>query len=227
MAFITRLAVVLITRFVAVLGVHLGLIVFVTQNALEHFVIRRIHMAGGAALPLAAMLAGIDSKILAIMIERCRPPGIHRMASFAVVRKIQSHMIRIRWPLKIRLMARIAIQRRAGIAIIDVALVACRRHMRAEQRKARFAVIKSRGLPGVGSMARRTSVRKVGRHVIGVGRALEIALMARETIRRCAGKAIVDVTQIAGHGQMRAGQWKARAVVIEICRPPRIIVVAG
>ncbi len=177
-AFITRLAVVLITRFVAMLGVHFGLIVVVTQNTFEHFVIRRIHMAGGAALPLAAMLAGIDPKILAIMIERCRPPGIHRMASFAVVRKIQSHVIRIRWPLKIRLMARIAIHGRAGITIIDVALVACRRHMRAEQWKARFAVIKSRGLPGVGGMARYTSVRKIGRHVIGVGRALEIALMA-------------------------------------------------
>lgn len=197
MAFVTCLAVVLIALLVLMLGIHARLIMFVAQNTLEHFVVRRIHVARGAALPFALMLAGVNAEILAVVIECCRPPRIHRMASRAVVREIQRHVIRIRRTLEIRLMARVAIHRRADVTIIDMALIARRRHMRAEQRKARFAVIERRGLPCVGGMARSTIMRKIGRDMIGIGRALKIALMARETIRRRAGEAIVDVTQIA------------------------------
>lgn len=156
MAIVTGLTIELIVRAVAMFGIHAGLIMFVTQNTLEDFVIRRVHVARRAVLPFAAMLAGINAKILAVVIERCRRPRIHRVASRAVVREIQRHVIRIRWALEICLMAGIAIQRRAGIAIIDMALIACRRHMRAEQRKTRLAVIERRGLPRVGRVARQT-----------------------------------------------------------------------
>jgi hypothetical protein len=87
------------------LVIHFRLTVLVTQNALEHFVIRRIHVARRAALPFAAMLAGINAKILSVMIKRRRRPRIQRVARRAIMRKIQCHMIGIRRALKIGLMA--------------------------------------------------------------------------------------------------------------------------
>ena len=56
--------------------VHAGLIMFMAKNTLKDFVVCGIHMTRRAALPSAAMLAGIDAKILAVMIERCREPRI-------------------------------------------------------------------------------------------------------------------------------------------------------
>lgn len=185
--------------------IHFGLIMLVAKNAFEHFVIRRIHVAGGAALPLAAVLAGINAEILAIVIECCRPPRIQRVASRAVTREIQCHVIRIRRPLKIRLMAGIAIHRRAGVAIIDVALIARRRYMRAEQRKARFAMIERRRLPRIRRVTGSTSMRKIRRHMIRIGRVLKIVLMTRKTICCRTGITIIDVAQITRNREVRAG----------------------
>ncbi len=70
MAVVTRLAVVLIVLPIPMFVIHAGLIVRVAQNALEDSVVRRIHMTSRAGLPLAAMLAGINAEILAIVIER-------------------------------------------------------------------------------------------------------------------------------------------------------------
>jgi len=215
MTFIARLAVVLIALLVPMFVIHLDLIVLVTQNAFEDFVIRRIHVASRACLPFAAMLAGINTEILAVVIERCRRPRIHRVARGAIMREIQCHVIGIRGPLEIRLMAGEAIRRRTGKAIVHVTLRASRRRMRAEQRKARFVVIERRGLPGARGMARSAIAREIGGHMIGIGRALEIALMTREAIRRRARKTIVRMALIARHREMRAGERKARAAVIE------------
>jgi hypothetical protein len=85
MAIVTRLAVVLITLLVLMFAIHARLIVFVTQDALEYFVIRRIHMARRAVLPFAAMFAGINAKVLSIVVERRRSPGIHCVARGAIM----------------------------------------------------------------------------------------------------------------------------------------------
>lgn len=222
MTFVARLAVVLVALLVPVLVIHLRLIVLVAQNAFEDFVVRRIHVARRARLPLAAMLAGINAEILAVVIEGRRRPRIHRVTGSAIMRKIQRHMIGIRRPLEIRLMAGEAIPRRAGKAIVHVALGASRRRMRAEQRKARFVVIERRGLPGAGGVAARAGLRKIRRDMIRICRALKITLMAGEAVRRRAGKTIVHVTMITRNREMRAGEWKLRAVVIEVCRPPGV-----
>jgi hypothetical protein len=222
MAVVTRLAVVLIVLPVPMLVIHLCLIVLVAQNALENFVVRRIHVARRTRLPFAAMLAGINAEVLAVVIERRRRPRIHGVASGAIVRKIQRHVIGVRRPLEIRLMAGEAIHRRAGKAIVHVALRASRRRVRAEQRKARFVMIESRRLPGARRVAARAGLRKIRRDVIRIRRALKIALMAGEAVRRRAGEAIVHVTQIACYGEMRAGERKLRAVVIEVRRQPGV-----
>lgn len=105
MAIVTRLTVVLIIGPVPVLIVHLRFVVLVAEDALEHFVVRGVHVASCAGLPLAAMLAGIDAEVLAIVIEGRGQPRIQRVAHRAIVREIQCHVIRIGRPLKIGLMA--------------------------------------------------------------------------------------------------------------------------
>lgn len=135
-------------------------------------------------------------------------------------------MIGIRRALKIRLMTGEAIQRRARIAIIHMTLIASRCRVRAHQGKARLAVIKSRRLPCAGGVAGNAVARKICGHVIGIARVLKIRLMTGETIHRRAGVAIVRMALIARHGEMRAGEREARAVMIERRRPPRIVVMA-
>lgn len=114
------------------LVIHFGFVVLMAQNALEHFIVRGVHMAGRAGLPLAAMLAGIDAKVLAVVVERRGQPRIQRVARRAIVREIQRHVIRIRRPLEIGLMAGIAIRGRARKTIVHVALIASGREVRAQ-----------------------------------------------------------------------------------------------
>jgi hypothetical protein len=173
------------------------------------------------------MLAGINAEILAVVVERRRRPRIHGMASGAIVRKIQRHVIGIRGSLEIRLMAGEAIHRRTGKAIVHVTLRASRCRMRAEQRKARFVMIESCGLPGTRRVAARAGLRKIRRDMIRIRRALKIALMAGEAVFRRSGKTVVHVTLIAGDSKMCAGERKLRAVVIEVRRQPGINRVAG
>ncbi len=108
-----------------------------------------------------------------------------------------------------------------------MALAASHRHVRALQRKTRGAVIERRRLPGAGRVAARAGLRKIRRRMIRIRRALKITLMARETVRRCAGELIVHMTLGAHHGEMRAGERKLRAVVVEIGWLPGIKRVAN
>jgi hypothetical protein len=155
-------------------------------------------------------------KARAIMIKRRRPPSIVIVARQTIMRIIAGDMIRIRCRLKIRLMAREAVFRRAGKAAIDVALCTFNRPMRAEQWKSRTIVIERRGLPCIHSMALRTSVREISGQVIRIRRFLISALMARKTIHRRSRETIVHMTLIARHGRMHTEQWETRAAVIEL-----------
>lgn len=119
-----------------------------------------------------------ERKARAIVIEVRRPPGVIVVASQAIMRIIAGHMIRVGGVLKIRLMAREAIFRRAGKTAIDVTLGAFDRHMRADQCKGGTAVIERRGFPHTFRMALRAGMRKVAGHMIRIGGALKIRLMA-------------------------------------------------
>jgi len=141
-------------------------------------------------------------KARAIMIKRRRPPRIVIVARQTVMRIIAGDMIRICRSLKIRLMAREAIFRRAGESAIDMTLRAFNRPMRAEQWESRAIVIERRGLPYIHGMALRASVREISGHVIRRCCLLKIGLMARKTIHRRAGETIVHVALIARHCRM-------------------------
>lgn len=147
MATIARLTVVLIILPISVFVVHARFVMFVAINAFKKLVVGCVHMTSRAALPFLAMFTGVDSEILAVMIERRRQPGVQGMAGGAIVREIQRHMVGIRRPLEIRLMASKTIRGCTGIPVVHVALGACRGHMRAQQRETRATVIKRRRLP--------------------------------------------------------------------------------
>lgn len=93
--------------------------------------------------------------------------------------------------------------------------IASDREMRALQRKARFVMIENRRLPCARRVASGASSREISRHVVGIGRALKILLMARKTIQRCTGETVIHVAQIARDCPMRASERKTRAVVID------------
>lgn len=57
-------------------------------------------------------------------------------------------------------------------------------------------------------------------HVIGVGGALVILLVAGVAGGGCSGELIVNVAAGAGHGDVRAGQREGRRVVVEAGRSP-------
>ncbi len=85
--------------------IHRGLIVLVASDAFKNFVVVRIDVTGGAVLPLVAVRAGIDREEVCVMVEGRRRPGIHRVAGSAILRKIQSDVVGVGWPLEIILMA--------------------------------------------------------------------------------------------------------------------------
>jgi hypothetical protein len=179
MAIVARRAVVLIVgNFAEMLVIHFLLVVLMARDAFKNFVIVRINVAGGTILPLVAMSAGIDREKLCIVIEGRRLPGIYRMAGRTIMGEIQSYMIRIGWPLKIVLMAQIAIFRRSGKDVVHVTACASHRLMRTKQWKSRVVVIERRRFPSRGGVTGQAIVRKISRHMVGVGHARKITLMA-------------------------------------------------
>lgn len=192
-----------------------------------------IHRRAGVAIIDMAQITGHRQmrarkwKARAVVIEVRRPPGITVMASQTIMWIIAGHMIRIRGVLKIRLMARKTIFRRAGKTAIHMTLGAINGIMRTQQWKCCTAMIEGRRFPGIHGVTLRTRMRKICRHVIRISRTLKISLMTGKTIRRGAGETIVGVTLIASDRGMCPEQRKARFVVIISRRSPRVIVVAN
>ncbi len=136
-------------------------------------------------------------------------------------------MIGVGDALKIRLMAREAIFRRAGVAAIHMALRTVDGAVSATQGKGREIVVKFCRLPRIVVVANLAIFGKIARHVIRIGWALKVGLMAREAIRRGAGETIVRVALTAIDCCVRAEQGEARFIVIIRRRSPDIIVVAN
>jgi hypothetical protein len=124
-------------------------------------------------------------------------------------------VIRIRRALKIVLMARETIRRRAGETIVRVALIASNCEMRAGERKTRAIVIEAGGTPRIVVMARQTILRIIAGGMIRIGGLLIIRLMAGKAIRRRTCETIVDMALVASHRRVNAEQGKTRTAVIK------------
>ena len=162
------------------------------------------------------------------MIEGCRLPGRSRVARLASLREAAAHVIRIRRALEIFQVTGHA--RRAGqvVIIVDVAVGAlARRHgVTARQQETCGGVIEAGRLPSRRGVALQAIRREIGRHVVRIGRALEILQVTRHAAR--AGQVVV-VVRVAIRALPRrygvtARQQETCSGVIELSVEP---VVAG
>ena len=167
------------------------------------------------------------------MVECRARPGRRVVAGLARGReKLRLRgMPRIRRVVVIRLMAADAGRGQRRVIIVDVAVGALARGhgMRSGQRKCRVVVVKGGIGPDRRVVAQLALLRKSGRHVIGIGRTLEILEMARDACGAVQAVVIVDVAVGAlarGHG-MRACELEAGGGVVEGAIAPLHCVVAG
>jgi len=163
------------------------------------------------------------------VIKRCRLPSAGVVARLAGLREASSDVIRIRRALKIAQVARDTGCRREVVVVVDVAVEAdaWRIGVGVCQRKAYRRMVKRRGLPGTGVVARLASLREPSSDVIWIRRPLEIAQVATHAGGARQVVVVVDVA-IEAYPRwigMRVGQRKAGAGVIELSvRPGHCVV---
>ncbi len=112
------------------------------------------------------------------VVERRVRPGSRRMANRAVGGKTGCHMRGIIRPVKIRLVAAIAVRGEGTEVIVHVALSAGYRHVRPGQREPRLCMIEYRRAPPTRCMTCRAAGGEPRAHVIGIRRRSEIRLVA-------------------------------------------------
>ena len=154
-----------------------------------------------------------------VVIKARRDPGACVVADFALLRIARSHMIRISGSVEVIQVASNARSTGEVVVSIQVALRALHAGVRSCQRKSGSGVVESRPGPVCGAVARITSLREPGLHMVRIRRALKVFQMTR-----CAGaggQTVVPahVTLGALQCRMRAGQGKTSSGVVEGCVP--------
>ncbi len=186
MALIAVDAVVHITPDTGMVRVSLSLSVAV--SALEDRVVVRILVAVAArpGVPVRHREPGV--------IERGPCPGCRCMASLARRGETGGRVGRIGRAIVVRRMAGVAVGRRPGEDVVDVATGAGYVHMGSRQGERRGAVVESGRSERSGVVADRTVCREACSDVIRVRRAVELGLVTADARRRQSGKLPVGVT---------------------------------
>lgn len=109
------ITVVLIAVFAAVFVVHLGLVVLMTEDALEDGKVRGVDVTIGTLIPFLAVFAGIDREILRVVIPVGRCPGRRSVAGLTLGREVCRRVIGVGCVVVRELMTGKAKRRRAGI----------------------------------------------------------------------------------------------------------------
>ena len=156
-----------------------------------------------------------------VVIEDRSGPRCRCMACSARGWEASRHVIWIGRSCEVCLVAGIAIRRRPGEHIIDVAAGAGHGGMCARQWEGRVVVIEDGAGPGSRRMASCTGRREASRDMIWICCSREIRLVAGIAIRRCACENIIDVAAGARHSRMRARQREGCVVVVEDRASPR------
>ncbi len=117
--------------------------------------------------------------------------------------------------------------RRTLIHIVDVALIACRRLMRACQREVRVGMTERRRLPHRCVMARRALVSEAWKYVPRICRLIILRLMTWIAVRVLQLIIPIDMTLLALRRCVSSGQREVCCRVIERCRSPRRLSMAS
>jgi hypothetical protein len=115
------------------------------------------------------------------MIERRRCPGRCTVAGGAVVVKVIGHVIRISDALESRLMAGVAVRRCADVSR-RVTCYTGGNGMRAGQWERRVVMAKTGWFPSDSCVTLRANVIEIRQHMVGVGNALVVCLVAGPAI---------------------------------------------
>jgi len=139
----------------------------------------------------------------------------------AIRSKASRSVARIRRGVEVRLMATDAGERRVGKLPVRVTLLACRRLVRAGQRKSCPAVIKRCRTPSGLGVAGLTCGREISSDVVGIGCCVKGVTMACYAVGRLSNKHVIAVAIGALLCLMCAEKRKARLVMIEPGARPR------
>ncbi len=183
-----------------------------TIGALEHRVVARIRMTGGAD-PIRIPV--VDREVRVIESRSC--PSRRGMASRARSRETRRCVIRIRRAVVVRLVATHARCRQRRVVVVHVAIGAGHGRVRTGQRERRRVVIERRSAPvccAVAGIARR---RETYLRVVGIGRRSVVLLVARHarSVRARQSVVAVHVARAAGRRGMRARQREAGGRMVE------------
>ena len=154
---------------VAVVRVGLRLVrMRVAVDALEGREVPGVLVAVAARRPATPVRAGVDREVAPVVVEVGPAPGARVVAVLARRREARRRVVRVGRAVVVRLMARVAVGRRAGVAAADVAGRAGDPRVRAGQREARLAVVEAGRLPGGRVVAGRAGRREAGGRVVRV-----------------------------------------------------------
>ena len=153
------------------------------------------------------------------MIEGRTVPTRGAMALLAGLGESRLHVVGILRPLEIFQVAADAVRIgfRQVVIVVDVALGALHRRVRAGQRESRGRVIERGVIPRGRVVALGAILRESRVHVVGIGRALEIFQVATDAGCIRVGQVViaVHVALRALHGGVRSGQRESRGGVIK------------
>lgn len=144
-----------------------------------------------------------------------RNPRRCRVAGGARGGPARGHVIGIGCPSKVRLVTRVAVCRRAGKHVVDVAQSAGDSGVRTRQWKRRVVVVECRAGPGGRCVAGIAGCRKARRSVVGIRRSVPVSLMAAIARGRERRVVVVHMTCRTRNRRMSSGERKCGVVVIE------------
>ena len=159
-----------------------------------------------------------------------RLPCARRVAHLACRREVLLHVVGIRRPVVVLLVAGHARGIGDVVVVVDVAIHAlARRHrMQAGQREAGLRVIEVGRGPATGRVARFAGLGKSQLHVVGIRRPVVILLVTRNTGRDRQVVVVVDVAIYAlpRWNRVHAGQGEAGAGMVKLGIQPVVETVA-
>lgn len=181
----------------------------VTIRADEYRVVRRIAVAIAA---LRVVVRDLEPRV----IKGCAEPRRGRVAGLAGCGEPGGHVIRAGGALILHLVARIAIRRRSGEDIVDMAACARNADVRTGQRKRRVVVIEGRARPARGVVAGLAGGGEPRGHVVRVRRRGVIGHVTCLAGRIGQRIVVIHVAGLAGQSGVRARQRETSRGMVEV-----------